>query len=775
MAVGNRTMEFLITADDSEFQAMTRRVGQRFTELEQSTRTGTAQFMTLGGAVSAFGAGLGALGLASVARDLLAAGMAAQTMTNTMAAATGSITQGAVEMQFVRAEAARLGLDLQNAATDYARLTAAAQGTAIQGEEARRIFSAVAEASVTLGLSADETSGALTAIQQMISKGTVSAEELRGQLGERLPGAFNIAARSMGISTAQLDDMLKKGQVVAGEFLPKFREELLRTFPATASALDSAQANANRFNTALFELKTSIMEQGGLDAFNALASAGSSVVDVLKIGVRWVAESKLAWTTWAKTLGTIMDSGPGFSRWLTAAGRAEISAELDAIQKMDEYSMMKIAERFGNPVRAIGAAQGGAGGGGGSGGRAGNTSKPTSTSRAFFSEAWDRAADELAFEDAQAFVLRLNDLGQGMQIGTGNTVSLLGGPVDLLATQDIDPNLGKRTQLEQETANNILAIQMGLQEERFRLMGDETAALDVQFAYKQQLLDMEYQAKITQAQKLGMDITAIQQEYAWQQVDLEAQKAEALANIWWNNAQTYINFAQQMTTMGVQMLLFEEGQKDQIGKRMLATSIRFIAQGLQQYMFGKAKEHVLNAAGAAGKIQTDAVAATANLGILEAQATAWAAFYSAMSLNPYGGQLFIPAATAMAGVAGGVVPSAMAAVATTGATSIATELALAAAWGLGGIAVGALGEGGASAIEGGTAGSTTPAGYGAGSPASPVVTQPVGATTTGPQMTFHINIGELRGDRQSLQRWLEEDFAPAFRDSVGRNVDFALT
>ena len=41
-----------------------------------------------------------------------------------------------------------------------------------------------------MGLSADQTSGVLLALQQMISKGTVQAEELRGQLGERLPGAL---------------------------------------------------------------------------------------------------------------------------------------------------------------------------------------------------------------------------------------------------------------------------------------------------------------------------------------------------------------------------------------------------------------------------------------------------------------------------------------------------------------------------------------------------------------------------------------------------------
>ena len=44
----------------------------------------------------------------------------------------------------------------------------------------------------------------MLALAQMASKGTVQAEELRGQLGERLPGAFKIAAAAMGVTQAEL-------------------------------------------------------------------------------------------------------------------------------------------------------------------------------------------------------------------------------------------------------------------------------------------------------------------------------------------------------------------------------------------------------------------------------------------------------------------------------------------------------------------------------------------------------------------------------------------
>lgn len=56
--------------------------------------------------------------------------------------------------------------------------------------------------------------GASKAVVQMVSKGKIQAEELRGQLGDRLNGAVTLFAQSLGISTAQLDRRLKEGSVM---------------------------------------------------------------------------------------------------------------------------------------------------------------------------------------------------------------------------------------------------------------------------------------------------------------------------------------------------------------------------------------------------------------------------------------------------------------------------------------------------------------------------------------------------------------------------------
>jgi len=117
------------------------------------------------------------------------------------------------KLEMLRRTADRLGLEYVSLASAYKSFTGAAIASNYPVKEADKIFQSVANASAKLKLTTEQTNGALMALQQMISKGNVQAEELRGQLGERLPGAFAIAARAMGVSTKELGKMLEKGEV----------------------------------------------------------------------------------------------------------------------------------------------------------------------------------------------------------------------------------------------------------------------------------------------------------------------------------------------------------------------------------------------------------------------------------------------------------------------------------------------------------------------------------------------------------------------------------
>lgn len=151
------------------------------------------------------------------------------------------------QKEFLSSAAEKYGLELISLTDSYTKFSAAAKNTSLEGEKAKEVFEAFAGAGAKLGLPAEQIEGVYTALEQMVSKGNIQAEELRGQLGERLPGAMKIFADAMGVSTSELDDMLKKGQVVAGDVLPKVAEELKKVYGLDAvDRIDTLAGAQNR-------------------------------------------------------------------------------------------------------------------------------------------------------------------------------------------------------------------------------------------------------------------------------------------------------------------------------------------------------------------------------------------------------------------------------------------------------------------------------------------------------------------------------------------------
>lgn len=148
---------------------------------------------------------------------------------------------------FLTGIAQKYGVELISLSQAYNNFSASAQGTTLEGEKSKVIFDAVAKSSAMLGVATEDTNGILRALGQMMSKGKVQAEELRGQLGDRMAGAFRLFADGMGVSTAELDKMLKKGEVIAEDVLPKFAEQLNKKYKlGIGEDIDTAQASINR-------------------------------------------------------------------------------------------------------------------------------------------------------------------------------------------------------------------------------------------------------------------------------------------------------------------------------------------------------------------------------------------------------------------------------------------------------------------------------------------------------------------------------------------------
>lgn len=200
----------------------------------------------------------------------------------------GSGSAAASTMGFLRQTADRLGVEFTSLATGFKTIDAAARGTSLQGQAVRDVFTAMAEASRVLGLSTQDTNGVLLAIGQSISKGTVQAEELRGQIGERLPGAFQIAARAMGVTTTELGKMMEAGELQATTFWPRFADQIRKELGGgVEEASASASAAFGRFETAMNDLKitTGTVLVPALtwiiDKFNAVVGAAGKATQAL--------------------------------------------------------------------------------------------------------------------------------------------------------------------------------------------------------------------------------------------------------------------------------------------------------------------------------------------------------------------------------------------------------------------------------------------------------------------------------------------------------------
>lgn len=202
----------------------------------------------------------------SAATDVYRAIEAAQS--RMMVAFGGNQATVAKEMAWIRTEAQRLGIEIGTLAEEYSKFAVATRGSVLEGEQTRRVFTAVSEAARVNKLSLDQIKGTYLALTQMVSKGTVSMEELRQQLGERLPGAFTLAARAMGMSGGELSKLIAEGKLATEDFLPKFAAELEKTFsPQLAQALESLATQIGQFENTKFNAREVFNQGGWIEGF----------------------------------------------------------------------------------------------------------------------------------------------------------------------------------------------------------------------------------------------------------------------------------------------------------------------------------------------------------------------------------------------------------------------------------------------------------------------------------------------------------------------------
>lgn len=239
--------------------------------MARNVRNFGSNFVSL--ATFGFGAGA-ALGIYEVGKASIEAQMQLERLDKSFTAIYGSAATARQQLEFVRETSTAMGQEFYSAADAARTFFAAGQGTTLSGQ-LNEIYAGFSKAGAALGLSSDDMQGIFLALGQSMSKSKVQAEELRGQIGERLPGAFQVAAKAMGVSTAELDKMMSDGELLAEDLLPRMAEVLEQQYGAAAeSAADTVQGAVNRMSTAWTDFKAGILDsEPVVKALNAITEA----------------------------------------------------------------------------------------------------------------------------------------------------------------------------------------------------------------------------------------------------------------------------------------------------------------------------------------------------------------------------------------------------------------------------------------------------------------------------------------------------------------------
>lgn len=263
---GNLSLSIAINLLTDNFKKGTNTVKNAFRSMQM-------QFLTFAAALGAGGLGISGFvsGLIDIARQTSRVSTALKNV-------SGSTAQYANNQRFMLDMAKKYGLEINALTGSFAKFTAAATISGMSMEQQQKIFESVSRATTAFGMSAEDSNSVFLALSQMMSKGKISSEELRLQMGERLPIALQAMAKAAGVTVAELDGLLKQGKLMSADVLPKFANALNEMIPNVNT--DNLETSINRLKNVFTEFakSTGIQEyyKGLIDNITKLVKYGAN-------------------------------------------------------------------------------------------------------------------------------------------------------------------------------------------------------------------------------------------------------------------------------------------------------------------------------------------------------------------------------------------------------------------------------------------------------------------------------------------------------------------
>jgi tape measure domain-containing protein len=130
---------------------------------------------------------------------------------NQLDAVTQSTGQFGPSLKFIENSIKELNIPIDSAREGFTRLFASLQPAGFDPGSIQNLFGGITKAAATFGLSADQVDRVFYAFGQMASKGQVMSEELKGQLGDVLPGSVALFAEAAKMSMTEFTKALEDG------------------------------------------------------------------------------------------------------------------------------------------------------------------------------------------------------------------------------------------------------------------------------------------------------------------------------------------------------------------------------------------------------------------------------------------------------------------------------------------------------------------------------------------------------------------------------------
>ena len=194
----------------------------------------------------------------------------------------GSPEAGQEGLAWLRNFSNEVGQDYRSQGQPYIRMIASATNAGMGVGETQDMYAGISRYGRTMGLGKEDMKGSMRAVEQMLNKQQVYAEELKTQLAEKMPGVISAMAEAVtgdANNTKELFKLMETGNISAMKYLPEFSrilEERALAGGAYEDAIKASTAEQGRFNNVFNDmvkvLSVSGFEEGQQGIFRTLAS-----------------------------------------------------------------------------------------------------------------------------------------------------------------------------------------------------------------------------------------------------------------------------------------------------------------------------------------------------------------------------------------------------------------------------------------------------------------------------------------------------------------------